>query len=91
MGDRDPCTTLWRLPLNPRSPQNETTSHAHLDLKMTDRQIAQHAAHNVYTLLYRRNQLKYMHQTLFNPPMETLIKAIENDQLEGFPFMKKKW
>ena len=34
--------------------------------------------------------LKYMHQTLFNPPMETLIKAIENDQLEGFPFMKTK-
>ena len=89
-GDRDPCTTLWRLPLNPRSPQNETTLHAHLDLKMTDRQMAQHAAHNVYTLPYRRNQLKYMHQTLFNPPMETLIKAIENEQLEGFPFMKTK-
>jgi len=57
---------------------------------MTDRQMATHAAHNVYTLPYRRNQLKYMHQTLINPPMETLIKAIENEQLEGFPFMKTK-
>jgi hypothetical protein len=29
-----------------------------------------------------------MHRTLFNPPINTLVKAIENKQLEGFPFVK---
>jgi len=54
-GDRDPVTTLWRLPLNPSSPQNSHETHAHLDLSMTAQQSAQHSAHNVYTLPYRRN------------------------------------
>jgi hypothetical protein len=29
-----------------------------------------------------------MHQAFFNPPTHTLIKAINNGQLEGIPFMK---
>ena len=29
-----------------------------------------------------------MHQTFFSPPIATLIKAINNGQLEGIPFMK---
>ena len=42
----------------------------------------------MYVLPYHRNQLKYMHQTLFNPPIETIIKVVNNNQLKGFPFMK---
>jgi hypothetical protein len=42
-----------------------------------------HMAANVYT-----QQLKFMHQAFFNPPIHTLIKAINNGQLEGIPFMK---
>jgi hypothetical protein len=29
-----------------------------------------------------------MHQSFFNPPIHTLIKAIRNGQLEDIPFMK---
>jgi len=29
-----------------------------------------------------------MHQSFFNAPMPTLLKAVSNDQLEGIPFMK---
>ena len=45
-------------------------------------------AHNVYTLLYKQNQLKYMHQSFFNPPIATLIRAINDNELDGIPFMK---
>ena len=39
-------------------------------------------------LPYCKNQLKYIHQTLFDSPIETLIKAIDNNQIKGFSFMK---
>ena len=49
-----------------------------------------HTAANVYTIPYRQNQVKFMHQTffIFSPPIATLLKAINNGQLEGIPFMK---
>jgi hypothetical protein len=45
-----------------------------------------HLAANVYTLPFKQQQLKYMHQSFFT--IHTLIKAIRNGQLEGIPFMK---
>eukprot|EP00804_Cyclotella_cryptica_P006049 CCRYP_000271-RA/>CCRYP_000271-RA protein AED:0.21 eAED:0.21 QI:0/0/0/1/0/0/7/0/881 len=45
-------------------------------------------AANLYTLPYKQQQLKYIHQSFFSPPLHTLIKAINNGQLEGIPFMK---
>lgn len=47
-----------------------------------------HAASNVYTIPFRQNQVKYMHQTFFSPTIATLLKAINNGQMEGIPFMK---
>ena len=44
-------------------------------------------AQNVYTLPYKKNQLKFMHQTLFCPPIETLIQAIQHMHLEDIPYM----
>jgi hypothetical protein len=35
----------------------------------------------------KQQALKYMHQTLFCPPIPTLIKAIENEQLTTFPHL----
>ena len=94
-GDRDPMTALWRLPINPVTTKRESTMHiASLDLHQGANQTLQHdaqiqhAANNVYTLPYKQNQLKYMHQTFFNPPITTLIDAIQNSQLEGIPCMK---
>ena len=39
-------------------------------------------------LPYKQSQLNYMHQILFNPPLETLIKAINKGHLNYFPFLK---
>eukprot|EP00804_Cyclotella_cryptica_P016355 CCRYP_009914-RA/>CCRYP_009914-RA protein AED:0.43 eAED:0.43 QI:0/-1/0/1/-1/1/1/0/170 len=43
---------------------------------------------NMYTLPSKQQQLKYMHQAFCSPPIATLLKAINNDQLQGFPLMK---
>eukprot|EP00804_Cyclotella_cryptica_P017799 CCRYP_001204-RA/>CCRYP_001204-RA protein AED:0.46 eAED:0.46 QI:0/0/0/1/1/1/2/0/194 len=45
-------------------------------------------AMNMYTLPSKQQQLKYMHQAFFSPPIATLLKAINNNQLQGFPLMK---
>jgi hypothetical protein len=42
----------------------------------------------MYTLPFKQQQLKYMHQAFFSPPISTLFKAINNNQLQGFPMMK---
>jgi hypothetical protein len=42
----------------------------------------------MYTLPSKQQQLKYMHQAFFSPPIATLLKAINNNQLQGFPLMK---
>jgi hypothetical protein len=86
-GGRDPRTGLWRLPINPKSPNHQENFHG-MDLHVPMNQPMNNAAMNVYTIPYRQNQVKYMHQSFFSPPKHTLIKAINNKQLEGIPFMK---
>ena len=54
---------------------------------MTPKQATNHVAQNVYTIPYKQNQLKFIHQTFFCPPIETLIQAIHREHLEGIPFM----
>ena len=48
------------------------------------------AAATVYTLPYKQQKMRYMHQTFFAMPAQTLEKAIQNDQLRGFPCMNVK-
>ena len=90
-GSRDPKTMLWRLPLNPKAPPSAGNTVAQQNLQLSTQQQISHASHfanNVHTLPYLQNQVKYMHQTFFSQPMHTLIKAINNNQLKGIPFMQ---
>jgi hypothetical protein len=79
-GPRDPHTKLWHLPINPTAtqdpvpPNRPATNTAHI-------------AMNAYTMPTKQQALKYIHQTLFCPPIPTLIAAIENDQLRTFPHL----
>eukprot|EP00804_Cyclotella_cryptica_P004967 CCRYP_014094-RA/>CCRYP_014094-RA protein AED:0.12 eAED:0.01 QI:0/0/0/1/1/1/2/0/1245 len=82
-GTRDPSSGLWRVPINPTSTLT-TLNHRDLSNVKKDQQYAA----NLYTLTFKQQQLKYMHQSFFSPPPHTLIKAINNGQLEGIPFMK---
>eukprot|EP00804_Cyclotella_cryptica_P019081 CCRYP_014487-RA/>CCRYP_014487-RA protein AED:0.29 eAED:0.21 QI:0/0/0/1/0.5/0.33/3/0/1151 len=82
-GTRDKTTGLWIIPLNPTSPQTATAPP-----HPSSTPLHHHTAHNVYTLPFKQQQLKFIHQAFFSPPVHTLIKAIHNDQLVGVPFMK---
>eukprot|EP00804_Cyclotella_cryptica_P010472 CCRYP_012303-RA/>CCRYP_012303-RA protein AED:0.45 eAED:0.14 QI:0/0/0/0.6/1/1/5/0/1176 len=82
-GNRDPSSGLWRVPINPTKTVNNLTK---LDLSPTYSQ-EQYAA-NLYTLPFKQQQVKYVHQAFFSPPTHPLLKAINNGQLEGVPYMK---
>ena len=89
MGGRDQQTGLWKLSVNPVSkPTHAISTISSLDLHMLPNQSINHLASNVYTLTYKQTQIKHMHQSFSVPPIATLIYAIQNDQLEGIPFMK---
>ena len=87
-GSRDPINHLWRLPINPTPPESATNVVAQQNLQLLPKQSINHVAHHVHTLPYLKNQVKFMHQTFFCPPKHTLIKAINNQQLSGIPFMQ---
>jgi hypothetical protein len=86
-GDRCPITDLWRLPINPISPEEKEPAQ-HLNLAIANKQIRHTAATPLYTLPYKQQQMKYMHQTFFNLPPATLLKAITNGQMSDIPLMK---
>ena len=93
-GGRDPATELWQLPSNPTAIHNVHMSLSHFDLVIPADALKVgmqfiHQASNVHTIPYKQNQLKYMHKSMFSPPIATLTNAINNDFLDGFPFIKK--
>eukprot|EP00804_Cyclotella_cryptica_P003417 CCRYP_018563-RA/>CCRYP_018563-RA protein AED:0.22 eAED:0.19 QI:0/0/0/1/0.33/0.25/4/0/1155 len=88
-GTRDETTGLWKVPIHPHQPphpgQYSKPSPPHAAPNCT----ACHTASNMYTLPSKQQQLKYMHQAFFSPPIATLLKAINNNQLQGFPLMTR--
>ena len=84
-GGRDEKSGMWKLPINPINKNND---NAYLDLAPTNKG-SDHTASNLYTLPYKQQQLKYMHQAFFNPPIATIIDAAKNNQLHGIPFLGK--
>eukprot|EP00804_Cyclotella_cryptica_P012938 CCRYP_002290-RA/>CCRYP_002290-RA protein AED:0.50 eAED:0.37 QI:0/0/0/1/0/0/2/0/633 len=87
-GTRDETTGLWKVPIHPHQPSHPN-QHSKLNSPHDSPLItAPHTAMNMYTLPSKQQQLKYMHQTFFSPPIATLLKAINNNHLQGFPLMK---
>ena len=90
---RNKSTGLRLLPIAKKDAgrQEENIMYATLDLQLLRTQSATNITHMtailVYTLPYKQQQMKYMHQRIYNMPIPTLIKAIQNNQLTGFPCM----
>ena len=67
VGGRDEATQLWKLPINPtKNPNDASTTIANLDLHVMTKQKRAHTANALYTLPYKQNQLKYMHQAFLS-------------------------
>ena len=82
-------TGLWHLPVNPSEPPDDENI-TEVTSKKSNSSVKYGAANSVYTLPYKQQQVKYMHQVFCSPPIATLEKAIANNQLTGFPCMKNK-
>ena len=85
---------LLPITKNDTKQQEKNTVYAALDLQMPRTHSPAHidptAAVLVYMLLYKQQQMKYMHQSFYNVPISTLVKVIQNNQLTGFPCMTTK-
>jgi hypothetical protein len=83
IGQREPSTGLWVLPLNPTNapdPTNPTPADA----------ATNPVANNAYTMTSKESLIKYLHQRLFSPPKRNLIKAINNNQFTTWPGLTAK-
>ena len=85
-GGRDRKTRMWKLPINPVSRDNTLLS---LDLPLQGPRRQHHSTNSLYTLPFKQQQLKYMHQLFFNLPLQTLIAASNNGQMKGIPFLNE--
>ena len=89
VGGRDVATGLWQLPINLAEQARPASSIVdHLDLQVPTNQI-HHAANGLYTMPYKQNQLKYMHQAFFSLPIQQIVDAAMNNRLEVIPFLSK--
>ena len=90
-GHREPTSGLWTLSVNTAK---KPTSHIDkYDLAMvrgTTATYLQHTINNAYIIPTKQNAVKYMHQSLFGPPIPTLLKAVNNNQLRYFPHLTKE-
>ena len=95
-GGRDKKTEMWQLPINPVSKNNRLEgldlmgiSQAAITSRATAPRASAHSAqamiNSLYTLPYKHQQLKYMHQSFFSPPIQTISEAASNNQLHGIP------
>lgn len=83
---RHPKTGLWVLPLANKPTQVQPTLPFEL-LSTTSTERTNAVAHNAYTMRTKQQAMKYIHQCLFSPPIPTLLRAIENKQLQSFPHL----
>ena len=74
-----PKTKLWLIPLS-ISTKLENSSQI----------LAEHQINNIYHTKSQENLIQFLHQCLFSPTTSTLLKAIDNDQLLGFPGLTKE-
>ena len=84
-GGHDRKTGMWKLPINLVS-RNSTLLSLDLPLQGPGRQ--QHNTNNLYTLPFKQQQLKYMHQAFFNLQIQTLIPVANNGQMKGIPLLR---
>ena len=90
-GYKDPNSDLWTVPILPSKP-TRTTPDAQHQLSLgpcmsdTPQELANFSYHHTLT----ENIVKFMHQSLCNPPKSSLLDAIRRGSLRGAPHLKGK-
>ena len=75
------CTStgLWMLPLTEEAAHNPTNNKE----GQSNHSTAQ--ANHVHHTSTKAEMVQFYHQSLFSPPVVTLLKAVNNEQLDSFP------
>ncbi len=88
-GYKDPVSNLWALPVLPSEPTRTTPDAQHpLPLGSCMSDTPQELANFSYHCTSTENNVKYMHQSLCNPPKLSLLEAISQGFLRGAPHLK---
>ena len=85
-GGRDKLTGMWKLPVNPK-PESSQLLKISISYQVPRR--IKFLLNNLYTLPYKQQQLKFMHQSFFRAPHQTIIDAANNKQLDTIPLLDK--
>ncbi len=75
------CTStgLWMLPLT------EEAAHSPTNNKEGQSNHSTAQANHVHHTSTKAEMVQFYHQSLFSPPVVTLLKAVNNEQLDSFP------
>jgi len=74
VGQREPTTGLWVLPIAPTTPPPYTTPDTDVDILNPP-----HHANHAYQITPKSELIKFLHQCAFSPPVSTWTKAIDNN------------
>ncbi len=88
-GYKDPNSDLWTVPILPSKP-TRTTPDAQLSFGPCISDTPQELANFSYHCTSTENNVKFMYQSLCNPPKLSLLKAIRQGFLCGAPHLKGK-
>jgi hypothetical protein len=90
-GYKDPVSGLWTLPILPSKPPRTTPDAPHpLPLSPCISDIPQELTNFLYHRTSTENNVKFMHQSLCNPPKSSPLEAIHQGFLRGAPHLKGK-
>jgi hypothetical protein len=93
-GYKDPISDLWTLPIlqNDKLRTAHDAKHHQLPGPCMDStpQSASHAIYVSYHHTAKENNVKFIHQSLCNPPKSLLLAAIRQEFLQGAPHLTTK-
>ena len=78
-GHKNKQNVLWYIPIK------QTIAHTPFHIYNDNIQPDHHTSNSIYHTTTLAETTQYIHQCLFSPTVETFCKAINNDQLIGFP------
>ena len=86
-GAKDPSTDLWTLPITHEAIQAQINNMVGKD--QSDQKNPNHVSVAAFThsIRTRENAVKFAHQSLGNPKISTLLKALKKNFLKGCPNM----
>jgi hypothetical protein len=89
-GYKDPATDLWTLPLNTRdTKEGKPRDVIKNPLPLTTLPVTE-KINFTHSTNCKTNAVKFAHQSLCNPPLSTLLKAIRAGFLDGCPNITEK-